>query len=168
MPKNDFTFANRDRAKRVFPERLLEAASKEHGSGYGIKAAIADKIGVTRSAVTRWLDGTSLPKLDMILRIADAYHVDPDYLVGNAGDPEQGFSVDSVDMRIPRDTLHKVLRLMSEVRNDLGAGLSDEHFAKATVEVLRMVERDPEIPDDMIIGAAYRLLKRRQPSSETD
>ncbi len=168
MPNPDFSIANRDRAKRIFPKRLLEAAARAHGGGYGINAAIAERVGVTRSAVTRWLDGTSLPRLEMVLRVADAYHVDPDYLVGNDDAPGEGFSLESVEMRISRDTLHKVLRLMSEVRNDLGAGLSDEHFAKATVEVLRMVERDPDTPDDMIIGAAYRLLKQRQPAPHND
>lgn len=162
MPQRNFEITNRDRAKVAFPLRLLEVAAQEHGSGYGIKAAIADRVGVTRSAVTRWLSGDSLPKMEMILKVADSYGVDPDYLVGQGETPGTGFSLESVELRLPRDTLLKVLRLMSEVRNDLDNGLTDEHFARATVEVLRMIERDPSTPDDMITGAAYRLLKQRQ------
>ena len=61
--------------------------------------------------------------------------------------------------RLGYDTVAKVLRIMSEVRRDAGTDLADEKFAAASVEIMRMVERDPAMPEYAITGAAYRLLK---------
>lgn len=167
MSESDFKVSNRDWAQQEFPKRLLEVARQYHGrsqgNDYGINAKIAAHVGVSRSAVTRWMSG-AVPKVDTILHIASAYDVTPDSLVGNDTAPRDGFSTRDVEARIPYDRLTKVLSVMSELRRSTDAELTDEWFAEATVRVLKMVESDPSMSEDAITGAAYRLL-RNDPNS---
>ena len=43
---------------------------------------LAAKIGVSRSTVTRWFSGESLPSVDMLCRTAKCLGVSTDYLLG--------------------------------------------------------------------------------------
>lgn len=163
MNDYDFQITSRARAKEVFPRRLREVAGKAHGyapgDDYGLNADIAKRCRVTRGAVTRWFAG-SLPKLETLITISEAYTVDPAWLVGNDIDQVQnGEGMAPLSSRLSYETVAKVLRIMSEVRRDAGADLSDNDFASASVEIMRMVERDPAMPEYAITGAAYRLLK---------
>lgn len=168
MSDSDFQIASRGRAKALFPKRLREVAGKAHGyaSGddYGLNADIAKRCKVTRGAVTRWMAG-SLPKLETLMTISEAYNVCPGWLVGN--DVDEGEDLPALSSRLSYDAVAKVLRIMSEVRRDAPADLSDAAFASASVEIMRMVERDPAMPEYAITGAAYRLLKGSlEPSGE--
>lgn len=149
-------------AKEKFPERLVAAALRHHrrdpDNTYGINALIAQDAGVDRSAVTRWMKGAA-PKLETILHLADLYDVSPDHLVGNDDLPHEGFSRRDLESRLPYDTLIKVLRIMSELRT---SRVSDDWFAQSTVELLKMVESTPDMSDDAITGAAYRLLRSEE------
>ena len=160
MSDSDFQIASRGRAKSLFPRRLREVALKAHGytpgDDYGLNADIAKRCGVTRGAVTRWMDG-AIPKLETLMTISAAYNVDPGWLVGNDASDEEGLP--ALSTRLSYETVAKVLRIMSEVRRDAGADLGDDQFASASVEIMRMVERDPAMPEYAITGAAYRLLK---------
>lgn len=162
MSEPEFKIKNRDWARKEFPRQLLEAARKYHGRSpgddYGIYAEIAVHADVSRSAVTRWMNG-SVPRVDTILQLADAYGVDPERLVGNDTAPSEGFSSSDVEARIPYERLTKVLSVMSELRRSADTQVSDDWFAEATVKVLRMVENDPGMSQDAITGAAYRLLR---------
>lgn len=42
----------------------------------------ADKIGVSRQNIGKWLSGSTTPDIDTLCRIADAYNVTTDYLLG--------------------------------------------------------------------------------------
>lgn len=160
MSESDFQITSRARAKVLFPQRLREVAGKAHGympgDDYGLLADIAKRCDVTRGAVTRWMAG-SVPKLETLMRISEAYAVDPGWLVGN--DDGGAGEVAALSSRLSYDTVAKVLRIMSEVRRDAGRDLDDDSFASASVEIMRMVERDPAMPEYAITGAAYRLLK---------
>lgn len=69
--------------KAVISKRLRACRQK---SGYTqMQAAIYSDI--TETAYTNYERGTHLPKLDILVRIADMYHVSLDYLAGRTDDP---------------------------------------------------------------------------------
>lgn len=48
---------------------------------------LADTLGVSRSTVAMWETGPNQPDPDMLLRIADFFHVSVDYFLGRTDDP---------------------------------------------------------------------------------
>ena len=51
--------------------------------------AIADSIGVTEVSLQRFEYGTSRPKLENVIKIADFFNVSLDYLVGRTDNPRR-------------------------------------------------------------------------------
>ena len=55
------------------------------------RSELADRLGVSRSAVGNYETGVSAPKEEVLLRLFDALHVEPNYLYrGCAGDHAAG------------------------------------------------------------------------------
>lgn len=162
MGESGFIIANREWAKREFPKRLIKVAMDKHhyspGDTFGINQDIATACGVDKSMVTRWLKG-ALPRSGTILRIAEAYRVNPDYLVGNDDAPTGGFTMDQVQAEMPYEAIQNVMRIMYEAQEDLPHKPSNDEFARAAVEVLRLVASEPNVPEYAIYGAAVRSLK---------
>ena len=52
------------------------------------KAAFARKVGVSPQTVNHWLNGGVMPPLDVLVRIADAYGISLDALLGRSGQRE--------------------------------------------------------------------------------
>ena len=48
------------------------------------RAELAEKLGVTRSAIGNYETGVSFPKEDILLRLFDCLQVDPNYLYGDS------------------------------------------------------------------------------------
>ena len=48
---------------------------------------LAEKLGVTRQAVSRWESDTAYPETDKIVRMASLFGVSCDYLLGVSGEP---------------------------------------------------------------------------------
>lgn len=161
MGSERFQVANREWTKREFPKRLLSLAIKKHGytgaEHYGVYKDIAGKLGVSRSAVTRWMSG-AVPGIENLMAIASAYDTTPDYLVGNDDAPPGQFSFSVLEDQIPRPLLLHVLTVMSELRAS-AKGLTDEWFAEATVRLLELVSQNPEMSRQEIMGHAYELLR---------
>ncbi len=70
----------------TFAEKLAALRQK-----YGMtQEQVARAAGVTRQAVSRWERGTSLPDSVALLRLAEEFNVEPDWLMdeGEAGEPE--------------------------------------------------------------------------------
>lgn len=162
MVEADFRIANKEWAKREFPKRLLKVAMEKHGytpnDNTGVYTAISRRCNVDKSMVTRWMKGV-VPRASTILRIAEAYNVSPDYLVGNDDVPEGGFAVSELESNIPENTFLNVLRIMYAAKDDIDPRPSDERFAEASLAVLKLVERDPRMPEYAISGAASHALK---------
>ncbi len=162
MTNKAFRVESKEWAKRHFPARLLEVAMERHGYSaqdtYGINNDIARLCGVDKSMVTRWLAG-AVPRAATVLRIAEAYKVDPDYLVGNDSLPAGGYRFDDLETRLPFETIQNVIRLMYEAQDSLDKKPTNEEFSRAAVEVLRLVEREPGLPEYAISGAALHSLK---------
>ena len=163
MSEPGFKIANKEWAKREFPKRLLKVAAERHGyplhDTFGLNQEIATKFDVDKSMVTRWLKG-AVPRAATLLKIAEAYGVSPDWLVGNDTVPEGGFTLADVEAQLPFDTIQNVMRLMYEALDKMPE--SDrpgrEAFGAACVEVLKLVVTHPDIPEYAIYGAAQRSL----------
>ena len=71
----------------VMSQRLRECRKK--ASLTQMKVAIyAD---ITERAYANYESGVRMPKLDILIRIADVYKVSLDYLTGRTDDPTQGY-----------------------------------------------------------------------------
>ena len=57
------------------------------------QSQLADKLGVTRGAVSQWENGTSLPRMGMMQRIAGVFHVKVSDVVGE-NEPDGSLSFD--------------------------------------------------------------------------
>ena len=44
---------------------------------------LADKLGVTKQSVSNWENGSIMPSVEMLMRIADFFHVTTDYLLAH-------------------------------------------------------------------------------------
>ncbi|SDL78502.1 Helix-turn-helix [Modicisalibacter muralis] len=162
MGSEEFRVANKEWAKREFPKRLLRLAIEKHGYSeddhYGVNKDIAELLGVSRSAVTRWMGGV-VPGIENLMAIADAYETTPAHLVGNDDAPPGQFSLSALEESIPRPLLIHVLTVMSELRTN-ATNLTDAWFAEATVRLLELVSQKPEMSPQEIMGHAYELLKK--------
>lgn len=70
----------------TFPEKLA-ALRREYGM---TQAQLAKELGVTRQAVSRWELGSSLPDSVGLLKLAEEFDVEPEWLMDDArgGEPE--------------------------------------------------------------------------------
>ena len=57
---------------------------------------LADTLGVSRSTVAMWETGPNQPDPDMLLRIADFFHVSVDYFLGRTDDPAPAASFSDI------------------------------------------------------------------------
>ncbi len=60
-----------------FAEKLLNLRTK---GGYS-QELLAEKISVSRQAVSKWEQGTTLPETDKLIALSDFFHVSIDYLL---------------------------------------------------------------------------------------
>lgn len=157
MSEPPFSIANKEWAKRVFSKRLMEVATEKHGHAPE-NTQIALRCGVDKSMITRYLKG-AVPKAATILRIAEAYGVSADYLVGNDDVPDGGFGLSDLEAHLPLETFQNVVRIMYRAQDDLEHKPSAQDFARASAEVLEMVAKEPEMPEYAIFGAARMLLQ---------
>lgn len=64
--------------KNIFPKRLKEAMESSRINA----KTLSDKIGVNPSAVCRYLQGNTLPRMDKVYAISEALSIDPKWLLG--------------------------------------------------------------------------------------
>lgn len=85
----------------------FRVARAERNLGIG---ELARLLGVSATAVSKWQSGKSKPKPEMLVRIAEALGVDPDYL-------DETFSADprTANSRIVADVLADARRELSRI-----------------------------------------------------
>lgn len=66
------------RALIILSERIRELRVKQ---GY-TQVSLAQKLSVTKQAVSNWENGNIQPSIDMLVRLADLFSVTTDYLLG--------------------------------------------------------------------------------------
>lgn len=164
MAEDDFKIVNRDWFEAKFPERLREVTRRAHGyregsSDRGLGKRVSDQTGIPAPTVSRYLNGQIFPGIERLMILADSYKTSIGYLTGNDDAPVAGFSIEVLDQRIPRDLLMHVLAMMAELRSMSTRGVSDQHFAKATVELLDRVAERPEMNENEMTGLGLALLE---------
>ena len=100
-------------------ERLL-ALRKEHGL---TQEQLAEKIFVTRQAVSKWERGESVPDLELLVALAELYGVTLDELVTGSGAPAEDSRSASVDTDVFRKSRMKKLLLRMAVVFVLSVGV---------------------------------------------
>ena len=81
---------------------------------------LAEKLGVTRQAVSRWESDAAYPETDKILRMAALFGVSCDYLLGASNEPSlAGDKPPSPVTRLLRETVGKKLLLSFYEEDDV-------------------------------------------------
>lgn len=70
-----------DIAKRIYELRKVKGLSQEQ---------LANEIGVSRQAVSKWESQQSLPELDKVIILSEYFHVSTDYLLTGKGTAPKG------------------------------------------------------------------------------
>ncbi|MBR3426168.1 MAG: LexA family transcriptional regulator [Neisseriaceae bacterium] len=87
--------------RTIPPENFQRAFEKMGYSGWGMQAALADKLGVTSQAISRWLSPTldTQPTIDRLIKIADLANMSLDELIlGENHARKEYFSVAVLEM----------------------------------------------------------------------
>ncbi len=71
--------------KKIFYQRYIHLC-EQHGVDPCSRRAAA-LLGTNRATISHWRTNCSMPKGEMISRIADVFHVSADYLLGRTDDP---------------------------------------------------------------------------------
>ncbi|OAB34164.1 helix-turn-helix domain-containing protein [Paenibacillus glacialis] len=80
----------------IFAKRLkAERENLKRRDSKWTQEYIADLIGVARSTYTAYENGTKLPPMDTLNKIADQFEVSADFLMGRTGNPRP--QVDGID-----------------------------------------------------------------------
>lgn len=72
-------------SQEIFIERLQSLMDEQNLT----HQAMAEKISVSRSAVTQYLLGIKRPSIDILIAIARYFEVSIDYLVGETENPQR-------------------------------------------------------------------------------
>ena len=88
--KNEKTSNTYNKKASPFTEIFRKLAGNE------TQQAIADKVGITRQNVGKWLSGETTPDINTLGKIADAYGVSTDYLLGRTPNKTTNTDIKSV------------------------------------------------------------------------
>lgn len=83
---------------------------------------LAEKLGVTKQSVSNWENDNIMPSVEMLVRIADFFHVTTDYLL--AHDVEEPEFPKILDLTGLTDCQIEHVRLIAD---DLRNGARDDH-----------------------------------------
>ena len=77
---------------------------------------LGQKLGVSKQTVSNWENDNIMPSIDMLIRIADFFHVSTDYLLGrDVQDPSAPQMIDITGLT-PRQTEH-IQYIIDDLRN---------------------------------------------------
>jgi len=121
----------------TFGNKLAEARKKQNIT----QEQLAEKLGVTRQAVSRWESDTSFPETDKIVRMAELLGVSCDYLLKNGldeiGQPSPGpvtrLLADMVGKRLKSLDTYEDMEILGYywcVIKDFDSGWANVEFVK--------------------------------------
>lgn len=115
----------------TFAEKLLQLRTK---SGYS-QWTLAEKLNVSRQAVSKWELGTTLPETDKIIAISDLFGVSIDSLL-----------IDAISLNADESLDRVVLKFLSSARDM-------DDISKELVNIMRdgVIDRKEKIQVDEII-----------------
>ena len=113
------------------PERIQELRRQKGIS----QEELANELGVSRQAVSKWESGQSFPELDNIVALSDFFGISADYILKGAVTKEQTPLVTK-----PKMTLDDRLRLLAERKSE-----ADENEEKEVLFQLAMTQKQKSI-----------------------
>ena len=97
--------------------------------------AFADKLGVTKNSISNYENGVSSPKWDILLKIFDVLHVDPNFLYQDNFSPIEVASLRSAIQAMDEQEQAQISKLTSDFKQ-----LNDAGKAKALERVHELTE----------------------------
>ena len=97
--------------------------------------AFADKLGVTKNSISNYENGVSSPKWDILLKIFDVLHVDPNFLYQDNFSPIEVASLRSAIQAMDEQEQAQISKLTSDFNK-----LNDAGKAKALERVHELTE----------------------------
>ncbi len=97
--------------------------------------AFADKLGVTKNSISNYENGVSSPKWDILLKIFDVLHVDPNFLYQDNFSPIEAASLRSAIQAVDEQEQSQISELTSDFKK-----LNDAGKAKALERVHELTE----------------------------
>lgn len=97
--------------------------------------AFADKLGVTKNSISNYENGVSSPKWDILLKIFDVLHVDPNFLYQDNFSPIEAESLHSAIQAMDEQEQAQISELTSDFKK-----LNDAGKAKALERVHELTE----------------------------
>lgn len=97
--------------------------------------AFADKLGVTKNSISNYENGVSSPKWDILLKIFDVLHVDPNFLYQDNFSPIEVASLRSAIQAMDEQEQAQISKLTSDFKR-----LNDAGKAKALERVHELTE----------------------------
>lgn len=115
-------------------EEKLQKLRKENGMS---QESLAEALGVSRQAVSKWESGQSYPEMDKMIALSDLFRVSMDYLVKDESPAEEGRRYQD-DLRVLRSMLHYEYKSKRKLGNlplvhiNIGRGI---HVAKGVIAI---------------------------------
>lgn len=97
--------------------------------------AFADKLGVTKNSISNYENGVSSPKWDILLKIFDVLHVDPNFLYQDNFFPIEAASLRSAIQAVDEQEQAQISELTSDFKK-----LNDDGKVKALERVHELTE----------------------------
>lgn len=97
--------------------------------------SFADKLGVTKNSISNYENGVSSPKWDILLKIFDVLHVDPNFLYQDNFSPIEAASLRSAIQAVDEQEQAQISELTSDFKK-----LNDDGKAKALERVHELTE----------------------------
>lgn len=110
--------------------------------------ALAEKLGVSRQAVSKWELGTTLPDMEKLLAISEFFNVSADYLIKNTEEQENRANMDRVVLRflgLSQD-MESVSKDLVDIMAD---GVIDEDERKRMDEIMASLDDISEIIEEI-------------------
>lgn len=118
-----------------FAQKLLDLRTQY---GYS-QEVLAEKLGVSRQAISKWELGAALPETDKVINISDFFDVSIDYLLKDGIQTDSGESLDRVVIKFlssARD-MDNISRELVEIVKD---GVIDEEERKSIDNILETLD----------------------------
>lgn len=114
-----------------FAEKILNLRTQY---GYS-QETLAEKLNVSRQAVSKWESGTTLPETDKVIALSDFFGVSTDYLLKDGIQHNNGDSLDRVVLKF------------------LGSAQDMDNISKELVDIMRdgFIDDDEKIKMESII-----------------
>lgn len=127
-----------------FADKLLKLRTQY---GYS-QEALAEKLNVSRQAVSKWELGTTLPETDKVITISDFFNVSTDYLLKDKFQLSNNDSLDRVVLKFlgSAQDMHNISKELVEIMKD---GIIDDEEKIKMESIIDTLDTISKIIDEI-------------------